>query len=303
MKNILIAGGTGLVGIHLSRMLKSKGYNVMHLSRRQNKDAEFPAYSWDIQKGVIDEEAFSQADYIINLAGSGIADKRWTDDRKKDIIKSRTESTLLLKKYLSKTPHHVKAYLSASAIGFYGERGNELVTEVSPNGKGFLAESTGAWENAIEEVSATGIRTVAIRIGIVLSTEGGALQKMLIPFMLRTGVYFGSGDQWYSWIHIDDLCNVFVWAIENEKPKGVYNAVSPNPLSNYAFTKAISEAKDGGYLLLPTPTFALRLAMGEMADVVLTSAKVSGQKIIKEGFVFQFPEAVAALKDLFERKI
>ncbi len=303
MKNILIAGGTGLVGIHLSRMLKSKGYNVMHLSRRQNKDAEFPAYAWDIQKGVVDEEAFLKADYIINLAGSGIADKRWTADRKKDIIESRTQSTLLLKKYLSETAHHVKAYLSASAIGFYGERGEELVTEKSPNGKGFLGQSTGAWEKAIEEVSATGIRTVAIRIGIVLSTEGGALEKMLIPFMFRTGVYFGSGDQWYSWIHIDDLCNIFIWAIENEKSKGVYNAVSPNPLSNYAFTEAISEAKGGGYLLLPTPTFALRLAMGEMADVVLTSTKVSGQKIIKEGFVFQFPEAVEALKDLFKRKV
>jgi uncharacterized protein len=303
MKNILIAGGTGLVGLHLSRLLKSKGYNVSHLSRQQNKNAEFPAFKWDIEKESIDESAFLSSDYIINLAGSGIADKRWTDERKKDIIQSRTKSTLLLKKYLSNTSHSIKAYISASAIGYYGERGDELVTEESPQGQGFLAESTFAWENAIEEVRKTGIRTVGLRIGIVLSTEGGALEKMLIPFSLRTGIYFGNGEQWYSWIHIDDICNMFVWAIETETAKGYYNAVSPNPLSNYVLTQAISEAKGGGYLLAPAPSFGLRLAMGEMADVVLNSTKVSSWKIVNEGFKFQYPEAVMALKDLFVRKV
>ena len=303
MQNILIAGGTGLVGIHLSRILRGRGYNVMHLSRRPNLNAEFSAYAWDIEKNTLDETAFSQADYIINLAGSGIADKRWTDSRKRDIIESRTKSTLLLGHYLKNNPHHVKAYLSASAIGFYGERGDELVNEESPVGKGFLAESTQAWENAIDEVRKTSIRTVAVRTGVVLSTEGGALEKMLISFMFRVGVYFGNGNQWFSWIHIEDLCNIFVWAIEQPKAAGIYNGVAPNPLSNFDLTEAISTAKGGGYLLIPTPGLALRIAMGEMSDVVLNSTKVSSQRVVNEGFRFKFPEAVPALKDLFERKI
>lgn len=303
MKTILIAGGTGLVGSFLSKMLKNKGYNVRHLSRKPNRNAEFPTFQWDIKKGFIEDAAFENTDYIINLAGSGIADKRWTDERKRDIIESRTHSTRLLKKYISDKNMPIKAYISASAIGYYGERGDELVTEVSPRGRGFLAESTGAWEKAIDEISKIGVRTVAIRIGIVLSTEGGALEKMLLPFMFRAGVYFGGGRQWYSWIHIEDLCNMFIWALENDKAQGYYNGVAPNPLSNYDLTQAISTAKGGGYIIAPTPAWSLKMTMGEMADVVLNSTKVSAQKVINEGFQFQFPEAIAALKDLFERKI
>ena len=300
MKNILIAGGTGLVGNRLSQLLRDMGYTVFHLSRRENKEAEFPAYAWDINKQTLDLKAIEQADFIINLAGSGIAEKRWTAARKKDVIESRVQSALLLKQALNTTNHAAKAYISASAIGFYGDSGDEIVSETSNKGTGFLAESTLAWENAIAEVAKTGIRTVALRIGIVMSPKGGALQKMLIPFMFRLGVYFGNGKQWYSWIHIDDLCRMFIWAIENEKAQGTYNAVAPTPLSNYDLTAAISEAKGGYYLLVPAPSFALRLGMGEMADAVLNSTHVSSQKIENEGFKFKFPEAVAAFKDLFK---
>lgn len=279
------------------------GYSVFHLSRRENLDAEFPAYAWDIEKQTLDERAIEKADYIINLAGSGIADKRWSKARKKDIIDSRVQSAFLLKKTLETTNHTIKAYLSASAIGFYGDRGNERLHETAPKGTGFLTESTVEWEKAVAEVAKTGIRTVVLRTGIVMSTKGGALEKMLLSFMFRLGIYFGNGKQWYSWIHIDDLCRMFIWAIENEKAEGVYNAVSPQPLSNYDLTKAISTAKGGAYLLMPAPAFALRLAMGEMADAVLNSSKVSSQKIENEGFTFQFPEAVLALKDLLKRKV
>ena len=303
MKNILIAGGTGLVGNRLSQLLRGQGYTVFHLSRRENLKAEFPAYAWDVEKQTIDLKAIQQADYIINLAGSGIADKRWTAARKKDIIESRVHAALLLKHALDNTLHHVKAYISASAMGFYGDRDNELLDENAEQGTGFLAECTSIWENAIAEVAKTGIRTVAFRIGVVMSTKGGALQKMLIPFMFRLGVYFGNGKQWYSWIHIDDLCGMFIWAIENEKATGVYNAVAPTPLSNYDLTAAISKAKGGGYLLVPVPAFALRIGMGEMTDAVLNSTHCVSQKIENQGFIFKFPEAVAAFKDLFERKI
>ena len=303
MKKILIAGGTGLVGLHLSRLLRGRGYDVAHLSRRQNLTAEFPAYSWDINQGTLDESIFEKSDCIINLAGAGIADKRWSIARKKEIIESRVQSTLLLAKYLKQNKHNVKSYVSASAIGFYGDRNNDIVTEDSAKGNGFLVESTALWEKSVEALALTGVRTIRLRIGVVMSTKGGALEKMLLSFMFRLGVYFGDGKQWFSWIHIDDVCNMFIWAIENEAAEGVYNGVAPNPLSNLALTEAISEAKGGGYLLLPTPAFLLRLAMGEMADVVLSSTRVSSQKIENQGFKFQFPEAVEALKDLFKRKI
>jgi uncharacterized protein len=300
MRTVLIAGGTGLVGTRLSEILRDRGYKVIHLSRRQNLEAEFPAYAWNVEKGTIDENALSQADYIINLAGAGIADKRWTTSRKKLIIESRTQSTALLGRFIKEKALKIKAYLSASAIGFYGNRQDDIMTEESSVGNGFLVESTMEWEKYVNEISSLGIRTIALRIGIVLTTKGGALEKMLISFWFRMGVYFGSGKQWFSWIHIEDVCNMFVWAIENEKIEGTYNAVAPNPLTNYELTEAISTAKGGGYLMLPTPAFALRMVMGEMADVVLNSTRVSAQKIENQGFRFQFREILPALRDLFK---
>jgi uncharacterized protein (TIGR01777 family) len=236
------------------------------------------------------------------LAGAGIADKLWSKTRKREIIESRTSGNTLIANYLRSEKHSIQAYISASAIGFYDDRGDEIMTETATAGKGFLAESTVAWERAIAEVAATGVRTIALRTGVVLSPEGGALQKMLLSFTFRTGVYFGNGEQWTSWIHRDDLCNMFLWALENSEINGTFNAVAPHPLSNFDLTKAISTAKGGGYLLMPTPVFALRLAMGEMADVVLGSTRVSSQKIENQGFIFRFPEAVAALKNLFSKK-
>ncbi len=300
MRTVLIAGGTGLVGTRLSEILRDRGYKVIHLSRRQNLETEFPAYVWDVEKGTIDEVALMQADYIINLAGAGIADKRWTDARKKLIIQSRTQSTALLGHFIKDKSLKIKAYLSASAIGFYGNRQDDIMTEESTAGNGFLVESTVEWEKYVNEISSLGIRTIALRIGIVLTTKGGALEKMLISFWFRLGVYFGNGKQWFSWIHIEDVCNMFVWAIENEKAQGTYNAVAPNALTNFELTEAISEAKGGGYLMIPTPVFALRLAMGEMADVVLSSTRVSSKKVENQGFRFQFREILPALRDLFK---
>jgi uncharacterized protein len=298
MKKILIAGGTGLIGTHLSRLLKKKGYQVAHLSRKANPNAEFPTYAWQPETGTFDKKAFDEADAIINLAGAGIADKLWSKKRKREIIESRTSGNALIATYLRSEMHRVQVYISASAIGFYADRGDEIMSETSAVGTGFLAESTAAWEQAIAEVAATKVRTVALRIGVVLSSEGGALQKILIPFLFRLGVYFGNGQQWTSWIHRDDLCNIFLWALENPSVSGTFNAVAPTPLSNYDLTKAISVAKGGVYLMMPAPSFALRLGMGEMADVVLGSTRVSSQKIEHQGFVFRFPKILDALKDL-----
>jgi hypothetical protein len=304
MPTILIAGGTGLLGSRLSHILQEKNYTVLHLSRKKDLAARFPAYQWNLQKGFIEEEAIERADYIINLAGAGVADQRWTAARKKLIIESRVDSTLLLKTYIERKRRPLSAFISASAIGYYGHRGDQLLNESDPAGdKGFLAESVRIWEEAIRKVKATSVRTVALRIGIVLSTQGGALQKILLPFQFFNGAYFGIGQQWMSWIHIDDMCRMFIEAIENGQMEGFYNGVAPNPVRNRDLVFTVKSALRKPALIVPAPEFALRAAMGEMADVVFDSTRVSSEKIEKAGFKFHFPELLPALDDLLRRKI
>lgn len=303
MATILIAGGTGLIGKRLSVLLSEQGHTVHHLSRTRNLQARFPAYQWDLNRGVIDEEAILSADYVINLAGAGIADKRWTEARKQLIISSRVKSAALLLQKFEELDHRPRAYISSAAIGYYGDRGDKWLTETASPGEGFLSESCVAWEEAIQTVAASGIRTVGLRIGIVLSTQGGAMEKMMLPLKLSAGTYFGDGRQYYSWIHIDDLCRMFIWAVENDQAQGFYNAVAPQPVINKSLTKALADAMNKPALLVPAPAFAMRMAMGEMADVVLASARVSAEKVLDAGFTFQFADLEAALKDLLERKI
>jgi len=303
MYTILIAGGTGLIGSHLSEMLTQQGHTVHLLSRTADADAKYKTFVWDVMKGEMDEAALASADFVINFAGAGIADKRWTDNRKKLIIESRVKGNELLAKLLPKY-QNVKAYISASAIGYYGDRGTEPLSESAAPGKdGFLSESVVAWEKSIDEVAATGLRTVKIRIGIVLSTKGGALEKLLLPFNFWLGVYFGNGEQIYSWVHIEDLCRMFIAAIENESMEGVYNGVAPHPVTNKKFTEITAKALDKSALLVPSPSFAMRIAMGEMADVVLSGSNVLSEKIKGEGFNFEHPELKPALENILARKI
>ncbi|MEL6865759.1 MAG: TIGR01777 family oxidoreductase [Bacteroidota bacterium] len=303
MANILIGGGSGLVGQRLCTLLTAAGHQVALLSRRAQKRSPYPVFVWDAKKGYIDPNALAEADYVINLAGAGIADARWSKSRKALIISSRVETTRLLLNSFKESGKSPKAYLSASAVGFYGDRGEEWMREEAAPGQGFLSESTQIWEQSIQEVAEYVPRTIAFRIGIVLSTLGGALEKMLLPMNVRTGTYFGDGQQFYSWIHIDDLCEMFRFAIDNEAVNGIYNAVAPNPSRNIDLVKAISTAMDKAALILPAPAFGLRLAMGEMADVVLSGNRVSADKIEQAGFKFQFPELVPALRDVLDKKI
>lgn len=303
MKTVVIAGGTGLIGQYLSRLLRAEGFEVLHISRKQNLNAEFPTFAWKPSEGIFDPTPLKKANYIINLAGSGIADKAWTQARKRDIIESRTQSAAIIERFLRENKHRVEAYISASAIGFYGNRGNEWVDENSTAGKGFLTESTLEWENAIQKIAQIGIRTVALRIGIVLSTKGGALEKIIMPFRFGVGTYFGNGSAYYSWIHIEDMAKMFLFAIQENTLSGIYNGVSPNPITNCELTKIIRQVLHRPALLLPVPTFVLRLTMGELADVVLNGNRVSAKKIISSGFKFRFENAENALNDLLERKI
>ena len=298
MSTVLIGGGTGLIGTRLSQLLKEKGYKVGHLSRKARPDAEFPAYQWNVETGVIDEAAVAQADYIINLAGAGIADRPWTQKRKAIIISSRVKSAALLAETFKKNGQLPKAYVSSSAIGYYGDRGNEWMAEDALPGNGFLSESTQAWENSIKGVAESGVRTVGLRIGIVLSTEGGALEKMLIPFRFYTGTYFGDGEQWYSWIHIDDIARMFIHALETDTMEGFYNGVSPSPVTNKRLVTEMKAAIGSPALIMPAPAIALRLAMGEMADAVLDSTRVLADKIQGTGFRYTYPTVDKALTAL-----
>lgn len=300
MPTVLIAGGRGLVGQHLSRVFLQRGYRVFHYSRTKDLDAEFPAYAWDLNRGTLDPEPLVAADVVINLAGAGIADKPWTKKRKSLIIDSRVQSNRLLAATLKELGHSPRAFLAAAAIGYYGNRQDEWLTETSsPGTKGFLAESCQHWEDAIlDAATTTGVRTAWIRIGLVLSTRGGALPKIMNPLKFRIGTWFGSGKQWYSWIHIDDLARMFVFLAENDQLSGPINGVSPHPMRNREFVQEIMNAMGSAGLMLPAPEFALRLALGEMADAVLTGSRVSAEKIISAGFEFKYPHLREAVTDL-----
>lgn len=302
-ESVLIAGGTGLIGERLALLLTQEGYKVSFLSRKKHNHGNISVYEWNIENQTIDENAILCSDYIINLSGEGIADGRWTDERKKRIIESRTKSATLLLKTCQKLNHFPKAYISAAAIGIYGDRRNEVIDEDSEPGTGFLAESCKAWENAANAWIETGVRTVVCRIGVVLSVRGGALAETLKPIKFGLATYFGNGKQYTSWIHLDDLCGIFLRALEDEEMQGTFNAVAPNPVSNKEFTRCLSKAYSRPSFLFPVPSFLLRMMLGEQADIVLTGSIVSSAKIEHQGFVFQFPEILNALKDLLYREI
>lgn len=303
MATILIGGGSGLIGTRLSQLLTEKGHTVWHLSRRPREDAPYRTFQWDAGQGQIDQAAVDGADYVINLAGAGIADWLWTEKRKQLIIDSRVNTTRLLRDAIQRSAQAPRAFISSSAIGYYGNRGDDLLTEEDAPGDGFLSESCAIWEEAVAEVAALGIRTVTIRTGIVLSTQGGALPKIVMPMHFFVGAYFGRGRQWMSWIHIDDLCELYAYALQESSLSGIYNGVAPEPERNREFTRKTAEARDKAVILVPAPAFALKLVLGEMSHTILDSTRVSARKIGGAGFTFRFPQLTGALSDVFRREI
>lgn len=301
---VLIAGGSGLVGKRLSQLLIEAGYEVIILSRSKKEGSKGLKYvSWSPQNQTISEDALT-ADHVINLAGAGIADRPWTKSRKKELIDSRLNSTSFLSEYYSKNKNNIKTYIGASAIGYYGEGGDKIQTEdQSPSKSSFMTDLCRDWETAHLGLSNCIEKVFVLRIGIVLSTLGGAYPKMRLPFKMGVGTYFGSGEQYYSWIHIDDLARMFIYLIESQNGESTYNAVSPDPISNKSMILAIKESLGLTGLVVPSPAFALKLAMGEMSKVILNSNRVSSKKIEQSGFNFQFPEIKSAIKDLEERSI
>ena len=297
-KDILITGASGLIGTPLTTMLQEKGYRVAHLSRTRAL-GKVPTFVWDVHKHQLDEDALKSADSIIHLAGASLAAKPWTKKRKQEILFSRIHSTRLIYDELQKGNHHVKTFVSASAIGYYGfgDKG-KVFTEIDNPGVDFLAGVVHQWEKSVDQIATLGIRVVKVRIGIVLSVEGGALKELIRPLKLYVGSPLGSGMQYLSWIHLNDLCGIFIKAIEDDTMKGVYNAVAPHPVTNKEFTYACANVLDKPILLPKVPSLVLKLLLGEMADLVLKGAKVSSEKIQSTGFRFQYAEVEDALADL-----
>jgi uncharacterized protein (TIGR01777 family) len=295
MKQILITGGSGLIGGKITQLLQEKGYDVAWMGRSAH--AEQKTFLWNVEKQEIDAEAIEWADAIIHLAGAGVAEKRWTEERKKQILESRTQSTRLLFSALEKAENRPITLISASAVGYYGmDTGTALLDESSAPGGDFLAEVVKAWENEVKKIEQLEVRTVMLRTGIVLDPKGGALPEMLKP---PVAAPLGSGDQWMSWIHIEDLARMFVFALEKTTLQGPYNAVGPNPATNQQLTKEAAYATGKTYIGMGVPGFVLKLILGEMAGMVLGGNRVSCQKIQKAGFQFEHYELAAALKDLY----
>lgn len=300
-KNILITGGSGLIGTRLTELFLKSGNDVAHLGRTAHH-GHSKNFLWDVQKRTIDPHALAGIDAIVHLAGAGIGDKRWTRQRKKEILRSRIDSTGLLYDELKKGNHNVRVFVSASAVGYYGTENNETsFSEEDKQGDGFLADVVAKWEQAIDKIATLGIRVVKIRAGIVLSEKGGALKEMMRPVKLYAGSTLGTGRQMLSWIHIDDLCRIFIKAIEDERMQGIYNAVAPNPIDNKLFTRILADTLQRPILLPPVPAFVLKVLLGEMADLVLKGQKVSSRKIQSAGYEFRFKSAEDALKDLLRR--
>lgn len=297
----MITGGSGLVGTALTDLLLQKGYHVSHLGRSPSL-GKVKCYRWSVTGNYIDPKALEGVDAIIHLAGAGVAEKRWSQSRKKEILESRTKSSELICETLKTQPNQVKVVVSATAVGYYGlSTSDEWYDETCEPGNDFLASVCKAWEASTDPIQALGIRLVKIRVGVVLSNNGGALIQMAQPVKWGFGAALGSGNQWVSWIHITDLCQIFLKAIENETMTGIYNAVAPNPVTNKELNQTIAQALHRPLWLPSVPEFALRILLGEMSQIVLTGARVDCSKVKSAGMTFDFTDANLAVKNLLEK--
>jgi uncharacterized protein (TIGR01777 family) len=297
-KHILMTGGTGLVGRRLTEQLLEAGYEVSHVSRSPGKDPRVKTYLWDVENERVDGHCIDNIDIIIHLAGAGIADKRWSDKRKKELTDSRTKSIELIYDLLRTKENKVKTVISASAIGYYSDRGDELLTEESPPQTDFMAQCCIAWEKAVDEGNEFGLRIVKFRTGVVLDKEG-ALAKLAMPVKLYIGSPLGDGRQWVPWIHWKDVVDMYQYAIENEELSGVFNMVAPNCVTNKELTQAVARELKRPLWAPAVPAFVLKLLMGEMSTIVLGSTRVSAKKIEEAGFHFQYPYIEPALKEIY----
>lgn len=298
MKRYIITGGTGTIGRKITTMLRRQGDDVCFLSRRPGFEDDIYKYRWSISKQEMDLKWLTETDTVIHLAGASIADKPWTPDYKKEIYESRIRSTQLLYNTLKANPHTVKTFISASAIGIYGQQVNGTADEQYPAGDDFLAKVCRDWEHEAERIAELGIRVVIIRTGVVLANEEGFIPKIAKPIRYGVGAALGNGKQMLSWIHIDDLCHLFTKAAEDSHMHGPYNAVTPNPVSNTEITRKIAHHLHKPLWLPHVPEFVLKLLFGEMSGMLLSDQRVSCHRAEESGFHFVYPGIDAALANL-----
>ena len=299
--SVLITGASGLVGTALTEVLLKNHYQVSHLGRSRTSKKSVKSYIWDIKRGFIEEGAIESANIVVHLAGAGVADKPWTESRKQEIMQSRVQSTRLLFEKLASIEHQCEAVVAASAIGIYGmNTGADWVDEESTAGTGFLVDVVRQWEQEITRFEQLNLRVVTLRTGVVLSDEGGALPKIAKPIKMNVGAAIGTGDQYMSWIHIDDLCGIILSAIRDGHYQGVFNAVAPNPVTNKQFTKILAQVLNKALWLPPVPGMVLKMALGELAQVVLGGNRVSAKKIVAQGYHFEYGELTPALQAIYD---
>lgn len=299
MAKVLITGASGLVGTRLTELLKAQGYEVNKLGRAGKGRRKPGTFNWDLTTGEVDERAFEGVSAIVHLAGAGIADQRWTNSRKKEIIDSRVKSAELLFNYLKNNKHTVKTMVSASAVGYYGDCGAEKVSEEHAPGTDFLADVCKQWEASVHQFDSIGLRPVRCRFGIVLSKDGGALPELTKTIPIGIAGYFAKDNLYYPWIHIDDVCGILVHAIETETMNGAYNTTAPKPLLIKELMQKIVEAKKSNAILTPVPPLAIKLMLGEKSALVLQSQRCSADKIIKSGYRFRYGKIEDALGEIF----
>ena len=290
---IIISGATGLVGAALVRTLRNEGHNVARLVRGGNATAgDIP---WNPGAAKVDLAALEGADAFVNLNGASIGGGRWTPERKDLLRSSRVNTTRFLVDTFSRLTQKPRAFLSASAIGFYGSRGDEVLTEASTSGTDFLSELSREWEQEAQRAESLGIRTAILRFGIILSSRGSALPRMLTPFKMGVGGRLGNAKQWMSWIALDDVVGIIHWAIANSQVKGPVNVVAPNPVQNSELTRVLAKVLHRP-AIFPAPTFALRLMLGEMAEALLLgSQRVRPEKLLNSNYKFRFEHLEPAL--------
>lgn len=303
MERVLITGGRGLVGRYLCKALQEKGYDVAILSRTRKKENEIPTYTWNWNRNEIEEEAINAADYIVHLAGVNIGEKRWTTERRQQILDSRVRTAELIFNKTEKLDKRPKAFITASAIGYYGARTTEeIYNETAPPYDDFLGQTCSRWEQVADKFSDIGVRPVKIRTGIVLSKDGGVLSRFKLPTKMGLGIIIGDGKQFFPWIHMQDLCNIYMAAIENTQMVGAYNAVAPEQITNSQLIKILAEYLNKPFWFLKMPAWAIRLFIGQRSDMLLYGSRVSSDKIRATGYEFVFPDLKGALKQLYSYK-
>lgn len=300
MSTVVITGGSGFIGGHLTKLLLKEGFAVRHLSRSAHPDAVVPTFKWNIAKGFVDPRALENADHIVHLSGAGIADKRWTKERRQVLYASRVDAADLLKREVEKSGTWPKTFISASGVNYYGTvTSDHVFTEEESSSNDFLGQLCQAWEDAADAWSPP-CRVVKLRTSVVLASEGGVLPKMAAPARWGLASPFGSGKQWMPWVHIEDLARAYLQAIQHTDMQGAYNIAASEDVRNHDFMREVAHALHRPYLLPNIPAFALRAVLGGPSELVLEGSRVSNVKLVGCGFEFRHPELTAALGDLLQ---